>query len=83
MIYLVLLNVIIACLAVYFWRKWKHEKNRKEYFKTAYLEAKDEWAAQSNAVREKGIECDQLIKKNKRLEKELDDANEQLGHLIQ
>jgi predicted nucleic acid-binding Zn-ribbon protein len=83
MIYLVLwiLNIIIVCLVIHFWQKWKHEKTRKEYYKTAYHEAKDEWATQSNAVREKGIECDQLKKENKKLEKDLKDANEQLGHL--
>ena len=81
MIYLILLNIIIACLAAYFWRKWKHEKNRKEYYKTVYREAKDEWAAQSNAVREKGIECDQLERKLKKLNKDYDDICEQLGHL--
>lgn len=81
MIYLVLLNIIIACLAIYFYRKWRYEKTRKEYYKTAYHEAKDEWATQSNAVREKGIECDQLKKENKKLEKDYDDICEQLGHL--
>jgi len=81
MIYLVLLNVIIACLAAYFWRRCKYEKNKKEYFKNLYHEAKEEWAGQSNAVREKGIECDQLKKENKKLEKDYDHVCEQLGHL--
>lgn len=81
MIYLVLLNVMIACIAVYFWKEMKHEKKRKERYKTAYREAKDEWAEQSNAVRKKGIECDQLEKENKKLKKDYDDICEQLGHL--
>lgn len=72
----------LACFVIYLLEKAKAQKNRKEYYKTAYHEAKDEWAAQSNAVREKGIECDQLKKENKKLEKDLDDAHEQLGHRI-
>ena len=81
MIYLILFSVVLACIAAYFWRKWKHEKTRKEYYKTTYHEAKDEWAAQSNAVREKGIECDQLKRENKKLQKDYDDVCEQLGYL--
>jgi len=83
MIYVILLSIVVACIAVYFWKERRFWKRRANLYYNHYTEAKDEWASQSNAVREKGIECDQLIKKNKRLEKELDDANEQLGHRIQ
>ena len=80
-IILILVNAAIACMLIYGCRKYRHEKTRKEYYKNLYYEAKAEWAAQSNAVREKGIECDQLAKENKKLEKDLEDANERLGHL--
>ena len=82
---LILVNIIIACMAIYGYKKWRHEKNRKEYYKTAYHEAKDEWAAQSNAVREKGIECGIVEKacmgwkeKYQKAEKELKELKKRL-----
>jgi len=87
MIYLILilLNIIIACMLVYGCRKYQHAKTRKEYYKTAYHEAKDEWATQSNAVREKGIECGIVEKacmdwkeKYQKAEKELKELKKRL-----
>ena len=69
---------IIYFVAAYFYDKTRDQKKKIDYYKKAYDEAKDAWAAQSNAVREKGIECDQLKKENKKLEKDYDDVCEQL-----
>jgi len=69
--------IVALVFAVSQYRKQaKAQKERTKVWKEAFAEAKDEWAIQSNAVREKGIECDQLEKKNKRLEKDLEHANE-------
>lgn len=55
--YLLLLSIILTCIVVYFWREMKYQKNRAATYKESYLEAQEEWAKQSNAVRKKGIEC--------------------------
>lgn len=52
--------IIIAILAyatVHFWGKAKAREEKAELYKGNYLTAKDAWAAQSNAIREKNIEC--------------------------
>ena len=74
--------IIVLVFAVSQYRKQaKVQKERTKMWKEAYDQAKEAWAAQSNAVREKGIECDQLKKKNKKLEKDYDDVCKQIGHL--
>ena len=80
-IYWIIIVALIFAVSQYR-KQAKVQKERTKVWKEAFDEAKEAWASQSNSVREKGIECDQLTKKNKRLEKELDDANEQLGHLV-
>lgn len=74
--------IIILAFAVSQYRKKAEvQKERTKVWKEAYDEAKGAWANQSNSVREKGIECDQLEKENKKLEKDYDDVCEQLGRL--
>ena len=74
--------VALAFAVSQYRKKARIQKERTKVWKEAYVEANDNWATQSNAVRKKGIECDQLKKENKKLEKDLDDVNEQLGHRI-
>jgi len=43
-------------------------------WKEAYVEANDAWAKQSNAIREKGIECAQWKKEFENLKRKLKKA---------
>jgi len=78
-IYWIIIIVLVFAVSQYR-KKAKVQKERTKMWKEAYDQAKEAWANQSNSVREKGIECDQLIKENKKLEKKLDDIHEQLGY---
>ena len=66
--------IIIAGLALAAWcyrEKAKVERDKRKVWRASYHEAKEAWAAQSNAIREKALECGYLDKANKHLEKEL------------
>ena len=71
MIYLILLSIILACIAAYFWKEMRYQKKEANHYEVIYKEAKDAWASQSNSIREKALECGYLDKANKHLEKEL------------
>ena len=71
--------VVLAFAAWYYREKIKVERDKKKVWQASYNDAKDAWASQSNAVREKGIECDQLEKENKRLEKKYNDIYKLVG----
>jgi len=60
---------VLACAVSQYRKKAGEQWIKTGEWKRAYDEAKDKWAAQSDALRKKGIECDQLEKENKRLEK--------------
>jgi len=72
-IYWIIITGLI-CLTVYFWNKAKTQKRKKEFYILEHKGAKEKWAAQSNAVREKGIECDKWRREFENLEKKLKKA---------
>jgi len=63
--------VVLAFAAWYYREKIKVERDKKKVWQASYNDAKDAWASQSNAIREKALECGYLDKANKHLEKEL------------
>ena len=69
-IYWIIIVALIFAASQYR-KQAKAQKERKKEWKEAYDEAKDAWANQSNAIREKALECGYLDKANKHLEKEL------------
>lgn len=71
--------IIILIFAVSQYRKQaKAQKERTKVWKEAYDEAKEAWANQSNAIREKALECGYLDKANKQLEKQLKELKKRL-----
>lgn len=76
---------VVYFVAAYFYDKTKDQKKKIEHYKKAYHEAKEAWAAQSNAVREKGIECGIVEKvcmdwkeKHEKAEKDLKELKKRL-----
>jgi len=63
-----IINVALIFAVSQYRKQAKAQKERKKAWKEAYDEAKDAWASQSNAIREKALECGYLDKANKHLE---------------
>ena len=70
--------VVLAFAVSQYRKKAEAEKLKVVVWKEAYDEAKEAWASQSNAIREKALECGYLDKANKHLEKELKDLKKRL-----
>ena len=67
--------IIVLVFAVSQYRKQARvQKERTKMWKEAYVEANDAWAKQSNAIREKGIECAQWKKEFENLKRKLKKA---------
>lgn len=69
---------IMYFVAAYFYDKTRDQKKKTEYYKKAYHEAKEAWVNQSNAIREKALECGYLDKANRYLEKQLKELKKRL-----
>ncbi len=70
--------VILACAVSHYRKKSGERELIAREWQRAYDEAKEAWAAQSNAIREKALECGYLDKANKHLEKELKELKKKL-----
>ena len=76
-IYWIIIVALIFATSQYR-KQAKAQKEKTKMWKEAYDQAKEAWVAQSNAIREKALECGYLDKANKHLEKELKSLKKRL-----